>query len=1711
MEAILDQIKQIVEKKKIPDAERTIMSLLIDLDSFFDGNIEDSITIEQILLSIFTINGGNFSIQCSEFISSKLLKLYQKSKEPKLWDMINFAIQNSYSSTIIATAYICKFIGETNKAQLPRFIEHILKNCAKFQFASIYALRIAFKVGGKAVSQFQQQAFDFTTRILSSGDVKQHTVMISLKFLRTLVNSCSVSAQLSATPSKQGVQQQLEGKGSLSINNASENIINNNVSSSGDGVQLQSIIESTKNCLNSFGEQPFIQNEVAVLVAKCAYKPFLISHEAFKKTIMKKLESVENWSDASNRRHFNQVYDFTQCLSIINMFPSIILQAFSHFIDRLGPETTSQNHIQLFKYARIFIPDAVPKLIPLLPGDSQFTYFREISKEEASPKQLRLLKILSPDDNCIKEAATIALKLAVTSNKESRKEAVDLFSKLSRSHPFLVSKHVSSCLSSLKNSLSELNNESPEFVNRIYGNTAVITAILSNLADKDGIIHENKSLLESFIKSVLTTPNINPNNPLFISLFTILITLPKQYAALSIVSKAIDTIIATCKQPSKKLLKAVFQFRSKFSKLSQNAKLVDYALKLKSIKINNTDDNNKSNTVTSDLPKSVLMNLCSMIPKLDSNANPNSNSEFAFKTAQVVLNRVLKLKPSQPLVKSFFKRPLPLASELLGVKKKEFKTDPFLSHVIRKFPLLVAASQPNDRKVLLSTVLEPKSMNITKILIIASLSEAKITRNFLPLNLHNYLISLLKSKSTKKDLLQPICEVLGLFARSHPSSLPDLFDFIEGPIMNTFAASTSPNVSESNPLHGSLLLSAIFAHMTVPKQFIIKAITYLDQQMASYSTAAIAVHALESVILTHSMQLSAMNSVLSSQFNHIFISINSSSSLQPVTLKIISDCFRSLIETFSSELVDSSSQEARFVRYILKAIEMTPIGYAKEVYFECCRSIYAFSHSLTQYAPISFPSSHGASVNCQLAACAAFSDYMKFETLNPNAFEIETLVPHLLTLLQSTGDIRVHNFLVSIASTMDESKLSFWVSTVRRVLVTSSLIDSTSLAIEPTHEVKRACVDISMYIVDILGKTLYLSTENLDDIISSLCRANETGSVQLQEAAFPVLQKVIELFKDRPTAENNGRLLDLYDSQFASVVKVGFQLNLAISGGFLSTYLTFNTDNMSKDPENCSAILVVYLNGLDGCQQRSTPFYSLATHLCTVGRKYPQIRSLIQPFLVTLTPIFSQIVLDAMKLWKSNDDWRAMNNFRSLVAPFYAELLPAFVWLQTISQQNIVEVDVLVSFFVIEMKMSRESWQATAAFEALLTAFDFCGAQISSGMLELGIKSAINFSGSNEKQMLINSSALLKDGPEWDNLRECILSLCCDLTNQNDKQAQEKKEENASFELVFDPFKNQKGSSSFGFDAFGKNNVPEVFSPKTLAYLLKSDLHQQSLHRYSFFIATFIVNKFKEGKITIDVSNALFILLFEHTHSIITQVCNYVIGMENLAFNFKMMVVTLALSRIQEKDSLGQIPRFLLSSFRVGGMHLIAHFLKTRPILAFALLSKGTAKAAFILPFKDLENARAFLWFLQLSLKTMEKTIASLNSNDKALTSFGVTVQDIQKMAKHFACSVFRLALKIIEKFGNDQINGRMIVWHCIRMIQDTQRIAGNETIKNVFESEVGNDDERRKNCFSILKISIHNEIQNKKMQELVEFSSNERGKRNDENEWETLEIGDSD
>lgn len=1525
MEAALAAVDKLGQAKRLIPAEEIIMSTIDALDPYLPSITDETqlAACQKSLISLFSINSGDLSVQCAIHIASKLLIICNNAQKPKLIDILTFTISSLSTSTIIATGFLCRQIGEKNKSQLPRFIECLLKNGHAFPFASLYALRACFVAGGKTVHQYASAALDFASNVAVKATTQ--TVVAGLKFARTLVKTGEVRREL--------------------------------------------ILEFAKGVVARDGELPFVKDGVSTLVARCAY-------EAVRPNLIEPKASTSEWAV---RKKGSRSCNFTPAFEIIQAFPTVMSRTFLHFITLMGPEVTSVSHSELFKFVRASVPDQVTRLIPLLPGDSRYTYFRSILNEPLSVQKLKLLSVLSQDDNGIQEAAKVALRLACTPNKAARKESAEFFATVTKTQPFLAEQY-------LNNVLRVVDDDA------VFGNIAIAQAIIANLRDKEQAIAVRKDEVRALLDQYLQQP---PNSAKFVAGLQLLSVLPKSLAATPVATKAVDAVMRES-SPSKLLLKAVFAFRARYMKPSQNTKLVEWLFRVS----------------PKSIPKSVLGNLCSIVPKVA------ANTDVSVLATNAVLERAAAMKPSHVLAKSFLRNPLPLASELIGDVGKPGKADKFLDIVIRKFPIMVASCPPDKQGEIIKSVLEPQKQNRITLLLCASMCESKATRKRLPVNLHQYLLSLLTAKNAA--LMQAVCECIALFCKTHVETIGQVFGYVEA---HPGAASC-------------ILLSSLFAHVSVPPQFLTRTLIFLDSQLKEASTSGVALHAVTSLIRTHSMQLSTLGVVASGQLPLLFQAIHRSFSLQPVTLAIIGECFRTLVESFSSELAIPENPLLPTVILCLKSIRITPISYAKEVYYDCCQAIYTFCHQLKRHAPITFPMSRGSPTNRRLAACEAFSFYFKFEKADLNTHEV---VPLLLSLLQMTGDERAGHFLAALASTMTSDDLSFWVATVRRVLVVSSLIDSNTLSIEPTQQVKRGCLDTLPYIIDEVANAPVLVTEYLDDIISSLCRATETGSVQLQEAAFPVLQRVITMFRDKINDEG-GRVLDLYDSQFATVVKVGFQLSLSVSGGFLSTYLTFNTDNMANDPENSSAILVVYLNSLDSCRERSTSFYSLAAHLCTVGRKYAQIRPLVESFLLTMTPIFADVVNQAMALWENRTDWRKISEYRQLAHDFYGELLPAFVWLQTISKV-VVKVDVLVSFFVIEMKLSKEQWMVSAAFEALTTALDFCGKEISSEMLELAMTTALGFTGTDEKQLIINSATLLREDSSWDSLRECILSLSM--------------------------------------------SDPKRYSPVTFAYLLKSDT-RHVLSKYALAIAQFFIQKYCDMVMDTKQANALFTVLFNHTPSIVVPVCDYCIAMKSLSTEFKLMIIDLGLLVIgHELHDLSTIPRYLLATFKKGGMHLIGKFLNVRPKVGMYLFIKGASKAAFLLALKDRENIRAYIWFLQLGLLRM-------NDYDKSL-------------ATQFAPCMFRFCVKVIELCENDPLNGRMIVWHCIRVIHDAVRIS-TKPLDSIY-SEINAD--TRAWLVSVLTKHIESEIQTQKLQALVEFSTSERSHR--QSEWTTLEIGDSD
>ena len=1486
MEAEIAKLETLGKSKKLMPAEQVLMSACHDIDKFLTSGLDGEITerIFRALLSLLGANQGEYSLQCALYIAAKIVKLFALSTNLKFWDVINAAIAQNSPTAIIAAGYVCRHVGGHSKSQIPRFVEHILKQeNPSLMFACLHAMRSAFKVAGSHLQQYMVPCIEFTKGVIQ-GSRNQGVIWTGLKLIRTLLKL---------------------------------------------GISTHLAIECAHLAMKN-KDQPFILSEVACVVATAAYEPYA-------KLDLENILHSGEWSLGTIRNQ-KKVLNLGPAFEVMTQFKAIFAAVWTNFLNLMGPELIAMNHKELFNYVRTMSPECVRFLIPMLPADLRFGYFREVAAEQMSAEQLKTLKILSPDDGCIEETAGVALVLAMSEESRTRRIAVSYFTSLAETHTSVVLPYFRNCLIYLV--------DPPESGNQwthIRGNAAVLCAILESLPDVTIATVPNEEMIRQFVESSLAHPNAA--SPKFISAFRILSLLPESFSNTETVKKAVDYAIEQLvreepkddtKNMKHKLMKSVCALRARYPDANQNSRLIAAIGKQRT-----------------EIPFAVVNDLCHIIP------STTKSDPMAFPTTKLILQFAIKAKPSQKLVKQYLKRPLPTATDLLSLKKpisqKQMKIDNFLKRFIVSFPKLLGSCTKDDKDKLISILLS--NITVTSMLILIEVSELP---GILP---KTFCKSLLGQLASETSLIQVKCECLARHAKQHPI-LPELLNYVQG----------------HQDVSSCFLLSAIFSHVTTPSHYLSQAIIFLNSMMKHVKYSAIAVHALTSMLITHQMQLTSIG-VASNQFMELLVVLHSPGSMLPVTLHLLGECFRYLIESFPSEL---DSKFSLVVDLILRTFEFVPISYAKEVYFESARAVYMFAHQMSHLAPIEYPKSPAAPSSLQLRACAAFSDFLKFEHIPFNEKEV---MRKLLTLLQRTSDERAAHFIVSIASMMTSENVSFWISTIKRILISDSLLEGAYFTIEPTPEVKVMCLEIATILVPTIAAAPVLHTEHLDDLISSVCRAAETDRLKLQEAAFNPLQKVIELFKDRVTDEGQ-RLLDLYDSQFSTAVKVGFKVNLAVSGSFLSTYLTFNTDNMASDPENCSAILVVYLSGLRECPQRTAAYFSLATHLCTVARKYPPLCDLIQPFLNTLAPIFSDLVLQEMQLFNSSSDWREMARFRTLASSFYRELLSAFVWLQKLFER-IIDINVLVSLFVIELRAKREPWIMTAAFEALPVAIGCFGKDIQPELLELSVRVANEY---------VTQEPRMQASPVWFDLLNCIAVLL-DTDNEQDGL----RELLASMVLS-----------------------SPCYMPKIIGLLLHGD-QRKCLKKYSLLVFVRILQNWSEKS-----AGALISILFEYDPDIIGLAIQLTLEQKSLPLEFQIESIANGLCLVKDNIPLDAISRFVIGAFKRGAMHMVGRVVVDREDIGVALLADGAAKAAFLLSLVEKGNARAYLRFIQLCLSVLKKYPMGRAFSECALR---LAVEAIAKYG------------------GEVRAHGKYIVSHSVCIAKEAVEVIGPERSAAIFDA----------------------------------------------------------
>ena len=1234
---------------------------------------------------------------------------------------------------------------------------------------------------------------------------------------------------------------------------------------------------------------PFIKNELSMLIARIAFEPL---------GVVKAQTTGDENEWALDGKASAESGEMSKALEVIEMFPSLLNMTFRHFLELLSPEMYERSHAVLYPFVRSKCNQLMSNFVVMLPRDVRYTYFCEAGKEAVSGEQLRLLNALCPD-NELNEAAGVALLLASSDDKGSRDAALEFFALFSKSHP-------SATLSYLRSALAWLSSppvDDARLQANIRGNSALVYTILSNLPRMEDALVSNEELFMELVSN--TFRGDTHNTQLFTGVLWILSVLPEKFVVKDMMSRALKkgvALLATLSSLAEvaEVIDALLAFQSRHLFVGELFDLMKFALSHSS--------------------KLSLASIAAI-----SELGPLSGA-MSLELVKMILFTAYSINPTGETMKEMISRNLPTGFDLLKISQpmsmEKRQEQESLVRIVNAFPALLNALVESDRQQIYDLLMRGQIINSTVHLLLLSICRSPFP---MPKDTLAVLLRLLESNNISQ--LEIISECVAYFCAKNRSLIPTVFKVVE------------KQMSRSS----CILLSSLFTHVNVPKEVLSRAMVFLSSSVTNGELVPFAMHAFSSALLTHSIQMSSLRAS-ANQLGLLFQILQTTVSMQPVALRLCSECFTLIIEDLSGDLTTKGGSLRDLVNLILRTIEFTPISYAREMYFECSRSILTFCHNLSNIAPINFPLYSGVPSELQMVACETFTEALHFQHLY---LAISQLTNPLLMLLQRTGDHRVADFLTVLATTSGDDSLSFWVSTLRRVLSENSLVTSDT-PIEPVAAVKVCCLAIAKAVLPKLAEKMVLKTENLDDIISSASNSTETNRLQLQEAAFPVLKLVIDLFKNRQS-DTGGRLLELYDSQFSQAVQTGFKLNLAISGGFLSTYLTFLTSS-SNDSEYVSVIRE-YMKGISQCKHRTTPYYALATHMCIIATKRSD--SEIVDFMKEVAPGFQEIAYQAMKLWKNRNDWRALASFRDFASEFYGDLLTSLVWIQKFSPSD-VDIDKYMSFFISEVLFGKEDWMIKAAYHAIPMAIEILGRKIPVELIELALRVSYHKRGEAFVSIVNSCAHILEKGAQYDATREMLLSIAIES--------------------------------------------PTVM-PSVIANVVLTDSSSR-LRKYYTTIAKWIIDKYMEHQLNEKTSLALLSLLCNNAPDIIGYVCNAVLGHSRDHSEFVLNVLQIALPLAKHDIPLVDISRFCIAEFKKGGMLLIGHLLLENPELGLALLSQGGAKASFLLCQNDITNARPYLRFIQLSLATAEKyPIAQQFSRSvfklvvQLIASFGSDVQ----------------------------------------------------------------------------------------------------------------------
>ncbi|OHS99695.1 hypothetical protein TRFO_08346 [Tritrichomonas foetus] len=1245
---------------------------------------------------------------------------------------------------------------------------------------------------------------------------------------------------------------------------------------------------SFKYCHSSFA-----LDECSHLAALCAVVPYI------KKSKGSNEQAPQGEQDfvVKTKAKKESVSELANSLNVLKRFKNNFSNIFPRFLDLLEPEFVFKNAKELINFALTTSPIDHAKVTAFFARDIRSEVLKTLLQTPNTP--FSLLRTLTYDSESAKTVAEIAEKKIWGSEPQEKYSSGLYFIALTNSYP----EQATECFSS---SINYLLNPPENADMREYDGKSLITSlIISTIDNKQRLIETNREALTNILKSL--TDNQKIIGVQLQDYFMILSTLPDNFVNIEFVNQQLQILLDKIKKmmhtdeknrkiPSR-LIEFCILFLSTHPNIQSTSQFIESVFQL-----------------ASSLSNVALLGLIQLLTKIQTNETLLTSAAFFY------LSKLLTMSFPLPYIKKrcpgLMRQPedfyLKQKAPPVGRSPLFFVEESVLStKLCDLLPVLFSQLSESSVTKFLNTLIKNGS-KITSVMIILALYQNENSKKRIP---ETFIDQLLKISNPDNNIrCQIVCDAIAIHAATHLKTVKNIMTFLQ----------------KCKPTTACFISASVAKYTKLPDKEIINLLKSAEQKLKDPQTVNYALHYIGTLYEAKSVELVTLCDG-DQQLQIFFNLLNSSTALTTHTMSMISFCIERLLPVLLPFLHNESTQA--MMRMIMNAFSQSPVHFSKQFFHYIYRQVIAFSPDVALKIHIKYPESNQTPIELKLATCGSLADLSKVQKL-PDLFD---LIPQLMVLLQRTKDERVDKFIVAIAKSFDEQnfspeKMTQYFRLAKKILSSNAAPGFGEATVEPNTFVKSSALHIIQALLPMLASRKPLLTECLDDLMTSTIRAIETTKIELHAIAYPILNMVIEKFRYTKDTEGQHRLLELYESQFSIATRFAFPASVDVSSNFLVSYLDFYFDEYLNNQQSFLMLLDGYVNGLQHVLDKTNGFFSVSSRLCILARDSSAICDHFISFLSTLTPIFSQLVLDSIKLRSTKADWEDVSKYRATISPFYHNLLPSFVWLHKTfpTQNNVIDVNTMVSFFLLEMTISSESWRINAAFAAIISIFNYYPDKIAIQMLSLIMFACVDVVKKNSQllgplipQFLLYASRMLQKTEVYSDIWNCLCNIL---------------------------FKGTCDAEALGL-------------------LIKNAQHDG----LSVKFAGFIVSQVKSKHFSEDEGIALMTILYETAPAAIPAIVKRICSTKmSESIKFKMQSLRRALIRSGTRESFDKAAFFVVKHFEQGGMEFASQILVRNPTLGVELLARGAANAAVVAIDESIDKAIECIRFLQLAVSCLK-------------------------------------------------------------------------------------------------------------------------------------------